>query len=205
MCMWFIFGWSTTLKSERKNMIRRKMTDIRNRINKYEFSDYVYAIIGDKKNKEAFIKILKDDGLIDDGHLAKIDDVDVIDFGGSVKNSVKSKEEIEKIIKIHSMEDPYGEEDWEDDEEINKKMNREDIYKQYMMNVNVLKIDRLGNNISRYYNIRLRKINYIKDFLDNSIVIGIKNKEKRIIKSEYDYGLNDYNDNYRKYGLKNKR
>ena len=84
-------------------------------------------------------------------------------------------------------------------------MNREDIYKQYMMNVNVLKIDILGNNISRYYNIRLRKINYIKDFLDNSIVIGIKNKEKRIIKSEYDYGLNDYNDNYRKYGLKNKR
>lgn len=156
--MWVLCCWNWTIKSSRTKMIKRKMDDIKQRIVGYKFSDYVYAVIGNQKDIDKFIQKMKDDGWLNDGNIANIDSVNIIDFGGEIENNLKNKEEVEKIINKYKEVDPYGEEDWEDDKMIddNKK------------EVNVMKKLRLGLILKDLYDIRLRKINDIGSFFDSS-------------------------------------
>jgi len=107
--LFLVFGSTSItrrLMNSRMKIIRDKMAEMREKfINNKDLLSYFYSVIGDKKNIEAAINKLKDDGWIDDDNVIQLEGITLIDFSGSQKAKKEVPEEI----------DPYGEEDWEDE------------------------------------------------------------------------------------------
>jgi len=148
LVMW-VFGMNyTSFSTARRKVIRRRIEKIRNEFANNEFKGWLYALIGDTKNKKELIDKLKEDGVLQEHNIMQVGDVFIVDFSGMVGQ-----------VKVDNPEDPYGEENWNDENFEGGLVTQRKLM--------------ATSTLSDKYNIKLRKIEDIYD-MNDSVPVKIK-------------------------------
>jgi len=162
--------WSDTkLRNIRQDAIQNKVNAITAEFDpKWLF--YMFIIIGEKKNVTACLQKLKEDGIITDDLIIETPDgAKLIDLTGKYLRISN------KPVNLNIDIDPYGEENWTDDEEIESEHHR-NIWKYHPMMW-----------AERIYNVRFRQLQRLISEEDrgNRTTPFFLPKKKTPINSEY--------------------
>jgi len=170
--LWFLSLQSSWFKMSRRKVIMNKIRKVRQELDNNEFRSFVCAVIGDKRNINAAINKLKNDGVIDDNHLLQTEDITIVDFSGTFKDVKKEKEERRDI-------DPYGEENW--------NVEGDDLDN----NVKFFRMRRLARNLEAEFKVRFRSIEDEYDIEDTNMLSHDK-KYKDARRADYNRNLEEF-------------
>lgn len=169
LCVWMVIP----LGKARVRHIRTKMQELRDRFRHHEFlRDYVVAL-GNRKNINAAINRLKNDGVIEDKNILNTGEITIIDLNGTI---LEQQDYIEPKNKGHADVDPYGEEDWIE-QPIEQKPKAQSFFIKRLI---LMDIDHI-------YSVRFRNVMDLVDYKDQFL----KKYNKKIRKqSENRYRAN---------------
>jgi hypothetical protein len=168
----------------RSKLIKREMEQLRFRYANHEFLENYYALLGNKKDINAALERLKNDGVLEDKHILQTDEITILDMSGTIRGQeARVKPEL-KDDSIHKALDPYGEEDWDDKNVPARARNPLDVDPKVYMR------DRVVKDLADIYDIQFKRISDIFDWEIRRpyipIYTQIKKKEE-IRRSEADY------------------
>jgi len=129
------------LMKKRKELVEKKMKELRDMFAEKNYTSHYYVVLGDKKDIKSVLDKLKADDLITDANIIDVADVTLVDFSKTynIKDPDKSV-------------DPYGEEDWAD-----KDVDEREA----------LQISNAAKNLEDKYKVNFRKVEDVVDYMDN--------------------------------------
>ncbi len=129
------------LMKKRKELVEKKMKELREMFAEKNYTSHYYVVLGDKKDIKAVLDKLKADDLITDANVIDVADVTLVDFSKTYN-----------IKEPDKAADPYGEEDWADQEVDERE---------------ALQISNAAKNLEDKYKVNFRKVEDVVDYMDS--------------------------------------